>query len=105
MRNTIVRLVLFTIVAIFPVSAMAQHNHSEGHPDYLSWESKKTSNCCSNEDCGDLNEDEIRETPTGTEVWVHSQGDPAGRFCPVKEEHYLVKLNFFFLPYYFSAFS
>jgi len=85
MRNTLLRLVLFAIVVMFPLTVVAQHNHSEGHPDYSTWESKKTSNCCSDQDCGDLNEDEIRETPTGTEVIVK------GGWCPVKPEHYLIK--------------
>lgn len=77
--------------ALCPLTAAAQHNHSEGHPDYLSWESKKTTNCCSDQDCGDLNENEIRETATGTEVWVTSASEATGRFCPVQPEHYLTK--------------
>jgi hypothetical protein len=55
-------------VALFPKTAPAQHNHDEGHPDYKEWASGRTWNCCNEKDCGDLNDDEVRETPTGTEA-------------------------------------
>ncbi len=69
---------------------LVQHNHSEGHPDYLNWASGRTSNCCNEKDCGDLDESEVRETPTGTEVLVHVQGQKE-KWCPVLKEHFITK--------------
>jgi hypothetical protein len=65
--------------------ANAQHNHDEGHPDYQNWASGKTSNCCNDKDCGDLNEDETREGDKGTKVLILK------KWCPVKAEHYIIK--------------
>jgi hypothetical protein len=77
-------------LALYPKPAPAQHNHSEGHPDYQEWASGKTTNCCNDEDFGDLNEDEVRETPMGTEVFVHARAREP-QWCPVKPEHYIIK--------------
>ncbi len=90
MRNTLVRLILFAIVVMFPVAVVAQHNHDEGHHDYKDWASGRTWNCCDEKDCGDLDEDEVRETPQGTEVLVQSP-DHEMKWCPVTKEHYLTK--------------
>jgi hypothetical protein len=65
-----------------PYIIRVQHNHDEGHPDYQDWASGKTSNCCNEKDCGDLDESEVRETPAGTEVFVHVPGQPQ-KWCPV----------------------
>jgi hypothetical protein len=77
-------------VALYPKPALAQHNHSEGHPDYQSWASGRTEYCCNEEDCGDLNEDEVREGVSGKEVLVHARThEPT--WCPVRPEHYIIK--------------
>lgn len=65
--------------------ALAQHNHGAGHNDYLGWSSQKVANCCNNQDCGALNDDEVRETQTGPEVRIGDQ------WCPVLRQHYLVR--------------
>ncbi len=75
-------------LVLFPKTAPAQHNHSEGHADYKEWESGRTWNCCNENDCGDINDDEIRETPTGTEVLVQA-ADNAPKWCPVTKQHFL----------------
>lgn len=69
----------------FTTLANAQHNHAQGHNIYQGWSSQKTSNCCNNDDCGDLLDDEWRETATGTEIKVLDQ------WCPVLQEHYITK--------------
>ncbi len=65
--------------------ALAQHNHERGHADYQSWASGRTGNCCNNQDCGTLNDDEVREGPGGTEIKID------GEWCPVLREHYIVR--------------
>jgi hypothetical protein len=63
----------------------AQHGHEDGHLDYENWSSKKTANCCNNEDCGYLASDEWRQNIQGDEVKIQNQ------WCPVKPEHYITK--------------
>jgi hypothetical protein len=65
--------------------APAQHNHAGGHHDYMTWASKKTGNCCNNQDCGSLTEGEWRETDAGTEVQI------LGEWCPVQQEHLIIR--------------
>jgi hypothetical protein len=77
-------------LALYPKTAPAQHNHDEGHTDYSEWASSRTWNCCNEKDCGDLNEDEVREVPTGTEVLVKTE-DNEPKWCPVTKAHYLTK--------------
>ncbi len=70
-------------VMLLPVQA--QHNHNAGHGDYQGWSSQKVTNCCDDRDCGELKDDEIRQTETGPQVLI------SGQWCPVLREHYLVK--------------
>jgi len=65
--------------------ADAQHNHERHHSDYQSWASGVTKNCCDNQDCGVLLDDEVRDIAAGTEVKIDDQ------WCPVQRKHYLVK--------------
>ncbi len=71
------------VLLVMPASA--QQNHERHHDDYKSWSSTKTSNCCNNQDCGTLADEDVRNTPTGTEVKID------GEWCPVKPEHFIVK--------------
>lgn len=64
---------------------LAQHNHERGHNDYLGWSSAKVNNCCNNDDCGILDETDLRETPAGTEINI------SGQWCPVEPRHYLIR--------------
>ena len=72
--NALVALLLFLVaflVLTFPWKAKAQDwlpRHAQGHGEYKDWASKKTNNCCNNEDCHYLAADEYRETVTGTEL-------------------------------------
>jgi hypothetical protein len=74
---------LFFVFGLMP--AVAQHNHGEGHHDYLTWSSTKTDNCCNNQDCGELKDDEWRETNTGIEIKIAEQ------WCPVRQEHFIIR--------------
>ncbi len=67
----------------------AQHaGHDQGHYEYKEWSSLRTWNCCDDKDCNFLNEDEVRETPVGTEILVKAK-DHEPTWCPVKKEHFL----------------
>lgn len=75
--------VLLVLLVTFP--AWPQHDHAQGHNEYQNWASKKTGNCCNNDDCGVLKDEEIRETTTGPEVAID------GLWCPVRPEHYIIR--------------
>lgn len=79
------RLIATLLLVLLPSIATPQHNHSHGHNDYQGWSSSKVGNCCNNDDCGELREDEIRETPIGPEVKI------AGEWCPVGPEHFTIR--------------
>ncbi len=64
---------------------MAQHNHDRYHVDYQSWSASKVANCCSNQDCGELKDEDVRQTATGTEIKI------AGEWCPVRPEHFIIR--------------
>jgi hypothetical protein len=86
--SIVIAIAVVIVVGVF--KANAQHNHDEGHHDYTEWMSGRTWNCCNEKDCGDLNEDEVRETPTGTEVLVKTE-DNEPKWCPVTKQHFLIK--------------
>jgi hypothetical protein len=69
----------------FASPTLAQHNHDQGHHAYMAWASKKTGNCCNNQDCGSLEEGEWRETEQGAEVKI------LGEWCPVLPEHLIIR--------------
>lgn len=73
------------LCALLGHPAFAQHNHDRHHDDYKSWASEVTSNCCNNQDCGVLREDDVRDTATGTQVKIE------GQWCPVERKHYLTR--------------
>jgi hypothetical protein len=79
------RLLFATAILALALPAFAQHNHGAGHDVYQGWASQKVANCCNNQDCGALNDDEVRETTTGTEVRIDDQ------WCPVLHQHHLIK--------------
>lgn len=66
-------------------AAYGQHNHHRGHGHYKDWASERVGNCCSDDDCGELNDDELRETATGPEVKI------AGQWCPVLRHHFIIR--------------
>lgn len=79
------RVLIALAIIMVAATAAAQHNHDRHHSDYLNWSSGKVSNCCNSDDCGALNDDEMRETSSGTEVLI------AGQWCPVLRQHYLTR--------------
>jgi hypothetical protein len=73
------------LVALATRDVRAQHNHAAGHNDYAGWSSQKVGDCCNNQDCGELNDDEWRESAAGAEVKID------GQWCPVLQEHFIIK--------------
>lgn len=69
----------------FLAQVSGQHNHAQGHSDYMQWQSPKTSNCCSNQDCGSLSGLDVRETAQGTQVQID------GEWCPVLSIHRIIR--------------
>jgi hypothetical protein len=84
-RSLLCAILLAMLLSLIPALARAQHNHDAGHAEYQDWASERTSNCCNNQDCGALNDDEWRETTRGTEIRIK------GKWCPVKKEHFIFK--------------
>jgi hypothetical protein len=78
-------LMALVILLLQGAVSFAQHNHAQGHADYSLWASRKTENCCNNQDCGELQSDEWRETNEGTEVKI------LGQWCPVMPEHLIIR--------------
>jgi len=77
---------LFLGLSSLPMWAQdMEHRHALGHGEYTDWASKKTNNCCNNEDCHYLTESDFRETADGTELKV------GNKWCPVKEEHFVIR--------------
>lgn len=85
MQNLLIRIVVLCIFAAFPLAASAQHNHAAGHNEYQNWSSQKTSNCCNNDDCGQILDTQVRATDKGYEVAIDKQ------WCPVLREHWIIR--------------
>ena len=73
------------LAACLNMPVQAQHNHDRHHSDYLNWSSTKTHSCCSNQDCGTVENADLRETSSGTQIRIEDQ------WCPVLREHYLIR--------------
>lgn len=67
------------------VEVSAQEHHAQGHGEYQNWSSQKTANCCNNQDCGVLGNDDVRETNAGTEVRIGVV------WCPVEQKHFITR--------------
>lgn len=76
---------IYTVCVGYISGAKAQEHHAQGHNEYQGWASNKTSNCCNNDDCGDLADDEWRENNGRIEIHI------LGAWCPVLSEHYVIK--------------
>jgi hypothetical protein len=83
MLNILCKILLLLVLLHLP--AAAQHNHPAGRNEYHNWASGVTQNCCNNQDCGDLNEADVKETARGTEIKI------ADQWCPVLFKHYITK--------------
>lgn len=69
------------------VKVEAQHNHSQYHASYQSWVNKDGKGCCNDRDCGELADQDERNTADGTKVKIE------GQWCPVLAHHYLKSGN------------
>lgn len=73
------------ILLLLSGPALAQHNHAQGHSQYQNWQSLKTGNCCNDQDCGSIDDRDVRQTNTGPEVLI------AGQWCAVQTQHRLTR--------------
>jgi hypothetical protein len=81
-----IRWIAAAALAAFSFSALAQHNHSDGHDVYRTWKSPRApQSCCNEQDCSGIDDSEVRQTATGTQVRID------GEWCPVVPSlHYLI---------------
>jgi hypothetical protein len=72
---------------IMPLRMRQDHaqSHALGHDEYRDWASERTPNCCNNEDCRALADNEWRETNTSTEILIK------GKWCPVQKRHFILR--------------
>ena len=78
---------LAALVLLWPVGLQAQEHHQRHHAFYQNWVNQQDKGCCNNQDCGELREEDERNTRDGVEVRVE------GEWCPVKAFHYLKRGN------------
>jgi len=81
------RWLLMALLALCPLCATAQEHHARHHTYYQNWVNKQDKGCCNNQDCGELAEENERNTATGVEVRIE------GTWCPVPSWHYLKRGN------------
>lgn len=69
----------------------AQHNHHQHHASYKSWTNSDGKGCCNDQDCGEIDEADERETGGELQVYVRGVGVAKGQasWCPVQPRHYL----------------
>lgn len=98
--------VLIFLLLLLITPALAQDEHAQGHDlyhdNYRGWASQKTGNCCNNQDCHPLTDDEWRETSDGNvEILVprernHWNGrnwemvTEGPTWCKIMQEHYVL---------------
>jgi len=68
-------------------AAWGQSNHDRHHVHYQGWFNKLDTNCCNDQDCGELGEDD--ERTDGGRLIVKIEGT----WCPVLSHHYLKRGN------------
>lgn len=78
---------LLFLLALLPSVAFAQEHHAQHHPVYQNWINGRDKGCCNNQDCGELREENERQTSAGVEVRIE------GKWCPVESWHYLKRGN------------
>src|SRR5690349_2859013 len=74
-------------LVLWPLGAIAQHNHQQHHPVYQNWVNKHDKGCCNNQDCGELRDEDERANGEAVEVRIE------GQWCPVQSWHYLKRGN------------
>lgn len=78
---------VIAVLVLWPLGIEAQENHHRHHTYYQNWVNKQDKGCCNNQDCGELREEDERNTREGVEVRVE------GEWCPVQSWHYLKQGN------------
>ncbi len=84
------RLILALLATLSLASASlahAQHNHAPGHPNYQNWVNQKGTGCCNNQDCGEIDDANVRQDGAAVEVRVDDE------WCPVRDWMYLKSGN------------
>lgn len=75
------------LVLAFVLPALAQEHHARGHAFYKNWWNKTGINCCNDQDCGTLAEDNERTVDGRLEIRIE------GQWCEVRPNHYLQSGN------------
>jgi hypothetical protein len=75
------------LLTLCPAWSHAQEHHGRHHPYYQNWVNKQDKGCCNDQDCGELREEDERNTSQGVEVRID------GQWCPVQSFHYLKRGN------------
>jgi hypothetical protein len=78
---------LAAIFALCPVGIHAQEHHERHHANYQNWVNQQDKGCCNDQDCGELREEDERNTRDGVEVRIE------GQWCSVQSFHYLKRGN------------
>ena len=78
---------LVALLALWPPALHAQEHHERHHAYYQNWVNKQDKGCCNDQDCGELREEDERNTRDGVEVRIE------GQWCPVQPFHYLKRGN------------
>lgn len=87
MKPYLVAPCLVALFALWPPRLPAQEHHERHHAYYQSWVNRQDKGCCNDQDCGELREEDERNTREGVEVRIE------GQWCPVQSFHYLKRGN------------
>lgn len=81
------RLLLVALLVLSSSGLRAQEHHERHHAYYKDWINQRGWGCCNDQDCGELREEDERNTGDGVEVRID------GEWCKVKSFHYLKQGN------------
>lgn len=68
-------------------ASLAQQRHEVGHPQYRNWVNQKEISCCNDNDCGEINDADVRAFGDETQVRID------GQWCPIQSWMYLKSGN------------
>jgi len=72
---------------LWPFGLQAQEHHERHHAHYQNWVNQQDRGCCNDQDCGELREEDERNTRGSVEVRIE------GEWCAVQSFHYLKRGN------------
>ncbi len=81
---------LTIVILLVSLTKSWGRDHAAGHDDYRFWASQKVGNCCSDQDCRGLKEDEWRETGINAEFGTGIEVKIEETWCPVEKIHFIV---------------